>query len=75
MTYLIVSVPIEGEQGSLPEVEDSVGAQDNVSVVQLVIMRNPASDESPEGLDSWVSAESSGLLWLATCNNMCMVKT
>ena len=65
-TYLVVSVSVEGDQGCGPEGVDAKGAEDNVGVVQLVVVRHPASNESPEGLHAWVGSESSDLLWLAT---------
>ena len=65
-TYLVVSVSVEGDQGLGPEGVDAKGAEDNVGVVQLVVVRHPASNESPEGLHAWVGSKSSDLLWLAT---------
>lgn len=57
---------VEGNQACGPEGVDSVCAEDNVSVVCFVVMADPASDESPEGLDAWVGTPSSDFLWLAT---------
>ena len=67
LTYLIVSCSVEGDEGGGPEGVHTVGAQDHVRVVQLVVVRDPASNESPEGLHAWVGAEASDLLGLATC--------
>jgi hypothetical protein len=70
ITYLIVSPSVEADKCVGPEAVHSHGAEQNVGVVGLVIVANPSSNESPEGLDSGISPESGGLLWLATCNNM-----
>ena len=68
-TYLVVSASVESDERVRPEAVESHGAENNVCVVGLVVVANPSSDESPEGLDSWVRAHSGCLLWLATCIN------
>ena len=68
-TYLVVSASVESDKRVRPEAVESHGTENNVCVVGLVVVGNPASDESPERLDSWVSAESGSLLWLATYIN------
>jgi len=55
---------VTNEHG-VPEVVDSDGSENNVSVVHLVVVAHPGPDESPEGLDGWVSSESGGLLGLS----------
>lgn len=58
---------IVSNKDGVPEVVHSDGAHDHIGVVELVVVAHPRSDESPEGLDSWVSTESGNLLWLSTC--------
>lgn len=58
---------VVGDEGEVPEVVDTHGAEQDVGVVSLVVMADPGSDESPEGLDSWVSSESRHFLWLSSC--------
>ena len=45
-----------------PEVVEAHTANHNIGVVEFMVVAHPGSDESPEGLDSWVSAESAHLL-------------
>ena len=66
-TYLVVSPSVEADKCVGPEAIHSHGAEEHVGVVQLVIVANPSSNESPEGLDSGIGTESGGLLWLAAC--------
>ena len=65
-TYLVVSISIEGDEGVGPEGVNSEGAEYNIRVVELVVVCHPASYESPEGLEAWISAKSRNFLWLAT---------
>ena len=64
-TYLVVLVSVIADQNRSPEGVESVGAQDNISVIELMVVGKPASDKSPEVLNSWVRPESGSLLWLA----------
>ena len=66
VTYLVVSVSVECNERGGPEGVDAESAQDDVSVVELMVVSYPASDKSPEGLDAWVGTPSSCLFWLAT---------
>ena len=59
---VLVPLPIVAHGDLPPEVVHAHGAQNNVSVVQLVVVAHPGSDESPESLDRWVGAESGSLL-------------
>lgn len=52
---LIVPVSVVADQGSVPEGKDSIGTNNNPCIPKLVVMCNPASDESPKGLESWIS--------------------
>ena len=63
----MVSLLVVGDEGKVPEVVDTHGAEQDVGVVSLVVMADPGSDESPEGLDSWVSPKSRHFLWLSSC--------
>ena len=63
----MISLLVVGDEGEVPEVVDTHGAEQDVGVVSLVVMADPGSDGSPEGLDSWVSAESRHFLWLFSC--------
>lgn len=65
-TYLVVLVSVVGDEGVGPEVVDAKGAHYHVGVVELMVVANPRSDESPEGLHPGVGAHSRCLLWLAT---------
>jgi len=66
-TYLVVLVSVVADENRVPEGEDSEGAHDDPGVPKLMVMGNPASNESPEGLIPWISTQSSHLLRLATC--------
>jgi hypothetical protein len=48
-----------------PKLVDGESAENNIRVIQLVIVANPAADEAPSGLNGWVSTETSHLLWFA----------
>ena len=67
---MLVSLLISADDEVEPEVVKTHGRQENVRVVGLVVMGDPGSSESPEALDEWIAAESSGLLLLSTCNNV-----
>lgn len=60
-----VAVSVVGDAGVPPELVEAKGAAQHVGVVQLVVVADPAADESPGSLDARVSAEASGLLGLA----------
>jgi hypothetical protein len=62
MTYVMISLFIVTDEHSVPEVVDSDGGEDNVGVIQLVVVADPRSNESPESLYSWISSKSSNLL-------------
>ena len=48
-----------------PEVVEADGATNDIGVVKFMVVAHPGSDESPEGLDSWIGAESADFLWLS----------
>ena len=56
-----------------PEVVDTAGAAEDVGVPGLVVVADPGSNESPEGLDIWVSTESGSLLWLSSYSEVIRV--
>ena len=60
-----VSGSVVADHGVPPEVVEADGASHNIGVVELMVVADPGSDESPEGLDSWVSAESANFLWFS----------
>ena len=62
---VVVSLLVVTDQDSVPEVVHSDGAQKDIGVIQLVVVANPRSDESPEGLHGWVSTKSGCFLWLS----------
>ena len=64
-TYLVVLVSVIADQNCSPEGVESVGAQDNIGVIELMVVGEQASDKSPEVLNSWVRPEPGSLLWLA----------
>ena len=66
VTYLVVSVSVECDECLGPEGVHAEGAQYHVGVVSFMVVGDPASNESPEGLDAWISTPSSCLFWLAT---------
>ena len=68
-TYLVVSPSIEANKWVGPEAVEAHGTQNYVSVVCLVVMGDPASYESPEGLDSGICSKSCRLLRLTTCTD------
>lgn len=64
---MVVSLLVVSDQDHVPEVVHTDGAEEDIGVIQLVVVADPGSDESPEGLDGWVSAESGNFLWLSAC--------
>ena len=64
-TYVVVSLSVVAHEGEPPEVVGGAREHQDVSVVQLVVVAHPGSDESPEGLYLGVSSKSSDLLWLS----------
>jgi len=66
-TYLVVISSVVSNKSNMPDGEDTSSSENNIGIVEFVVVRHPASDESPEGLHIWISSKSSGLLWLATC--------
>ena len=62
----MVASPIVTDNGVPPELIEGEGTEQSIGVVQLVVVTDPIADESPGGLDGWVSAETSYLLRLAT---------
>lgn len=48
--------------GVPPELVDREGAQNNIRVVKLVVVADPAADESPSGLNGGVSSETGDFL-------------
>lgn len=65
---MTVSLSIVSNDEVPPNLVDEEGGADNVGIVSLMVVGNPDSNESPEGLDSWVSTESGSLLWLSSEN-------
>ena len=63
---MLVAAAVVADASVPPELVDAEGAKKAVSVVQLVIVSDPGSNESPGGLDSRVGTESGNLLGLAT---------
>ena len=66
---MTVSLSIVSNDEVPPNLVDEEGGADNVGIVSLMVVGNPDSNESPEGLDSWVSTESGSLLWLSSYSN------
>jgi len=66
-TYLVVPVSVVANENLLPEVKDSEGTNNNPGIPELMVVGNPASDESPEGLVSGISTQSRHFLRLTTC--------
>ena len=58
---------VVSNEGRGPEGVHTVGAEDNIGVIQLVIVGNPASNKSPERLHSVVGSEPGRFHWLAAC--------
>ena len=67
---MVVASTVVADTGVPPELVGEETTQEHVGVVELVIVADPGADESPGGLDSWVSREESSLLWLATCTHI-----
>ena len=61
-----VDLSVVTDKSVPPEVVDTHAAKNNVSIVSLMVMADPGSNESPECLDGWISTESSLLLWLSS---------
>ena len=57
-----------------PEVVEADSANNGIGVVKFMVVAHPGSDESPEGLDSWVSAESAHLSWFSLYRIQLLVK-
>jgi len=62
---VVVSLSVVSDENGVPEVVHSDGRQNNIRIVQLVVVANPRSNESPESLHCWVSSESGSFLWLS----------
>jgi len=62
---VVVTSAVVANASVPPELVDGESAENNVRVVQLVIVANPAADEAPSGFNGWVSTEASRLLWFA----------
>ena len=65
-----VSLSVVTDKSIPPEVVDTDGAANNVSVIGFVVVTNPGSNESPECLDSWICPKSCLLLWLSSCREL-----
>ena len=63
---MIVLLSVEAHDGIPPQIVDTDSASNNISVVEFVVVGDPCSDKSPEGLPGWVRTESGDLLWLST---------
>lgn len=66
VTYLVVFVSVECDECRGPEGVHAESAQYHVGVVCFMVVTDPASNKSPEGLDAWIGTPSSCLFWLAT---------
>lgn len=62
---MVVASTVVADTGIPPELVDCESHENNVRVVQLVIVANPAADEAPSSLNGWVGTEASNLLWFA----------
>ena len=65
-TYLVIFVSVESNECLGPEGVYTECAEHNVSVIGFMIVSDPASNKSPEGLDAWVGAPSGCLFRLTT---------
>lgn len=62
---MVVTSAVVANASVPPELVDGESAENNVRVVKLVIVANPAANEAPSGLNGWVSTETSHLLRFA----------
>ena len=67
-TYVCISSSVVSYTHVPPEGVKTDGGEENIRVVSLMVMANPGSYESPEGLIGWVGTESADLLWLSSYN-------
>tara|TARA_B110000305_G_C19098388_1_gene474113 strand:- start:182 stop:427 length:246 start_codon:yes stop_codon:yes gene_type:complete len=65
VTYVSVFGSVVADESVPPEVVEADSAKNYIGVVHFMVVAHPGSDESPEGLDSWVSAESAHLCWFS----------
>jgi len=61
-----ILLSVVSNDGIPPKIVDTTGTSNDVGVVEFVVVGHPGSNESPEGLHSWVSSKSGCLLWLST---------
>jgi hypothetical protein len=66
----MISLSVVANEYSIPEVVNSHGGENNVGVVQLVVVADPGSDESPEGFHSWISTKSGNFLGFSCYKEM-----
>ena len=63
ITYVVVSSSVVSNAHVPPEVVEADGGKDNVGIVDLMVLGNPGSNESPHGFPGGVSSDSGNLLW------------
>jgi len=63
---VMVTSAIVADTGVPPELINCERHKDNVGVVELMVVANPATNEAPCGFNGWVSSETGNFLWFAT---------
>ena len=64
---MVISSSVVSNAHVPPEAVESDGVEEDVGVVDLMVLANPGSNESPHGFPGWVSTDSRDLLWLSSC--------
>lgn len=64
---MVVAASVVSNAGVPPELVESESTSEDVSVVEFVVVADPATDKSPGGLDTGIGSETSNLLGLASC--------
>ena len=63
---MVVTSAVVANASVPPELVDGKGHENNVGVVKLVIVANPAADEATSSLNGWVSTKAGNFLRLTT---------
>ena len=63
---VVVTSAVVANASVPPELVDGEGHENNIGVVKLVIMANPAADEAPSSFNGWVSTKAGNFLRLTT---------
>ena len=63
VTYVSVFGSVVADESVPPEVVEADGAEEDVAVVDLMVLADPFSKESPHGLPGGVGTDSANFCW------------